>query len=387
MHLWLSFTVGLMLFAAGCDDSGTETAAFTTAEVRIAPLIDSVLATGRVQTLKSVDVSSQLSGRIDDVYVDFNDIVAKGDPLARIDQIRFQSRVEELSAALAVARAEVASADAALAGARARFEEDERDYQRKVGLAKKGSVSDSELSRAKAVKLQSESTLQTLAASKEVKTAYIAAATASLRQAQIDLDRTIIRAPISGVVINRSIEPGQTVAVSLSAPELFIIANDLREIEVHASVDEADVGKVQVGQKVSFTVDAYPRRRFDGSVRQIRKTPQISQNVVSYFVVIQASNPEELMLPGMTALVEIVISRQEQVLQVPNAALRFEMPAASRSGGTDQLDGIEPSVWMVDGNGDYLRQRLEIGYSDGEFSEVRSGPLTAGDEVIVGYRR
>ena len=387
MHLWLSFTVGLMLFAAGCDDSGTKTAAFTTAEVRIAPLIDSVLATGRVQTLKSVDVSSQLSGRIDDVYVDFNDIVAKGDPLARIDQIRFQSRVEELSAALAVARAEVASADAALAGARARFEEDERDYQRKVGLAKKGSVSDSELSRAKAVKLQSESTLQTLAASKEVKTAYIAAATASLRQAQIDLDRTIIRAPISGVVINRSIEPGQTVAVSLSAPELFIIANDLREIEVHASVDEADVGKVQVGQKVSFTVDAYPRRRFQGSVRQIRKTPQISQNVVSYFVVIQASNPEELMLPGMTALVEIVISRQEQVLQVPNAALRFEMPVASRSGGADQFDGIEPSVWIVDGNGDYLRQVLEVGYSDGEFSEVLSGPLAAGDEVIVGYRR
>jgi HlyD family secretion protein len=387
MRLWLSFTVGLMLFAVGCDDSGTETAAFTTAEVRVAPLIDSVLATGRVQTLKSVDVSSQLSGRIDEVYVDFNDSVAKGDPLAKIDQIRFQSRAEELSAALAVARAEVTSADAALAGARARFEEDERDYKRKVDLARKGSVSDSELSRAKAVKLQSASTLQTLAASKEVKTAYIAAATASLRQAQIDLDRTIIRAPISGVVINRSIEPGQTVAVSLSAPELFIIANDLREIEVHASVDEADVGKVQVGQKVSFTVDAYPRRRFDGSVRQIRKTPQISQNVVSYFVVIKASNPEELMLPGMTALVEIVISRQEQVLQVPNAALRFEMPVESRSAGADRFDGIEPTVWIVDGNGDYLRKRLEIGYSDGEFSEILSGALAAGDEVIVGYRR
>jgi HlyD family secretion protein len=380
--------VVLALFTVGCEESSTETRAFATAIVRVAPLIDSVLATGRVQTVQSVDVSSQLSGRIDDVYVDYNDIVAEGDPLAKLDQLRFESRTEELGAAFAVARAELSSVEAALAGARARFDEDERDYHRKVELAKKGSASDSEVSRSMTVKLQSESALRTLAASKEVGTAKIAAAAASLRQAQIDLDRTVIRAPISGVVIKRSIEPGQTVAVSLSAPELFIIANDLSQIEVHARVDEADVGKVKVGQSVMFTVDAYPERRFDGAVSQIRKAPEISQNVVSYSVVIDASNPEELMLPGMTALVEIVTAQHEQVLQVPNAALRFEMPLESQpdTTGPVALDPNSPSVWLVRGNSDFERQQLQIGYSDGEFTEIRSGTLTAGDEVIVGYR-
>lgn len=380
--------VGIALLTVGCDENFSETRTFATASVRIAPLIDSVLATGRVQTVQSVDVSSQLSGRIDDVYVDYNDIVAEGDPLAKLDQLRFQSRVEELSAALAVVRGELSSVEATLVGSQARFDEDERDYNRKVDLSGKGSVSDSEVSRAMAVKLQSESALQTLAASKEVRTATIAAAIASLRQAQIDLDRTVIRAPISGVVIKRSIEPGQTVAVSLSAPELFIIANDLRQIEVHARVDEADIGKVQVGQSVMFTVDAYPERRFDGAVSQIRKAPEISQNVVSYSVVIDASNPEELMFPGMTALIEIITAQHDQVLQVPNAALRFEMPLESQPDAADPvtLDAISPSVWLVRGNSDYEHQQLQIGYSDGEFTEIRSGTLTAGDEVIVGYR-
>lgn len=357
--------------------------------VQVAPLIDSVLATGRVQAVQSVDVSSQLSGRLDEVYVDYNDAVEEGDPLARIDQLRFESRVEELRAALAVAQAELASADAALGGAQARFAEDERDYLRKEDLARRGNVSESELSRARAVKLQSESALHTFAASKQVKTATIAAATASLRQAQIDLDRTVIRAPISGVVIKRNIEPGQTVAVSLSAPELFTIANDLRDIEVLARVDEADIGKVRVGQPVSFTVDAHPGRRFDGTVGQIRKAPEISQSVVSYSVVIDASNPDELMLPGMTAMVDIVTARQDQVLQVPNAALRFEMPVGSLSRNTDPaaLDAALPGVWVVRDDGSYERETLELGYSDGEYSEVRSGNLAAGDSVIVGYRR
>jgi len=389
MRLGCCITVFIALFTVGCDENRTETRAFATATVKIAPLVDSVLATGRVQTVKSVDVSSQLSGRIDDVYVDYNDIVAEGDPLAKLDQLRFQSRAEELSAALAVARAELSSVEAALAGAQARFDEDERDYNRKLDLGKKGSVSDSEVSRARSVKLQSESALRTLAASKEVRTATIAAAAASLRQAQIDLDRTVIRAPISGVVIKRSIEPGQTVAVSLSAPELFIIANDLRQIEVHARVDEADVGKVLVGQSVTFTVDAYPGRRFEGAVSQIRKAPEISQNVVSYSVVIDASNPDELMLPGMTALVEIVTAQHEQVLQVPNAALRFEMPVEFQPASPDRadVDPVGPGVWLVRGNRIYERQQVQIGYSDGEFTEIRSGTLAAGDEVIVGYRR
>jgi HlyD family secretion protein len=379
----------MLLLGSGCSENGTEPRDIVTSPVKIGPLVDSVLATGRVQTVQSVDVSSQLSGRIDEVYVDFNDVVAEGDPLARLDQSRFLSRVEELKAALSVAQAELSSLDASLEGARARFEEDERDYKRKVELNGRGSVSDSEVSRARAIKLQSESALKTLAASREVKTATVGAAEASLRQAQIDLDRTLIRAPISGVVIKRSIEPGQTVAVSLSAPELFVIANDLREIEINAKVGEADIGKVRPDQPVRFSVDAYPGRRFDGTVRQIRKAPEISQNVVSYSVVIRAENPDELMLPGMTTLVEIETSRKDQVLQVPNAALRFEMPPESVSGDTQADDPAaqEAGVWLERGRGDFVRRSVEIGYSDGSFSEVISGDLAAGDDVAVGYRR
>ena len=346
-----------------------------------------MLATGRVHTVSSVDISSQLSGRIDEVFVDFNDIVDAGDPLARLDPQRFQSRVEELEAALAVAEAELVSLEASLAGAQAKFDEDNRDYLRKTDLSRKGSVSESAVSQARSQKLQSESALRTLAASKEIKIATISAAKASLRQAQIDLDRTTIRAPISGIVIKRSIEPGQTVAVSLSAPELFTIAADLRQIEIHARVDEADIGKVRIEQQVTFSVDAYPGQLFQGTVSQIRKAPEITQNVVVYSVVISATNPDEKMLPGMTALVEIITSRKEEVLQVPNAALRFEMPARHDSSLSEQLPAsTEPGVWVLERNDNYRWTPVDIGYTDGEFSEVRSGDLDAGDQVIVGYR-
>jgi HlyD family secretion protein len=198
----------------------------------------------------------------------------------------------------------------------------------------------------------------------------------------------MIRAPIAGMVIKRSIEPGQTVAVSLSAPELFTIANDLNEIEVHARVDEADVGKVQVGQTVAFTVDAHPGRRVDGAVSQIRKAPEISQNVVSYSVVISAPNPDQLMLPGMTALVEITTARKDQVLQVPNAALRFNMPTNASLAAPELDDPLagDALVWVRSGAG-HKPETLETGYSDGEYTEVRSGNIAAGDQVVVGYRR
>lgn len=383
------FSIGLLLVVFGCDQNKPESKPFATAAVTIAPLVDSVLATARVHTVTSVDVSSQLSGRMNEVFVDYNDQVSEGDPLARLDPLRFQSRVEELTAALAMAEAELLSVKATLEGTQAKYAEDERDYKRKTDLAAKGSVSDSDVSRALAVKLQSESALKTLAASEAIKTATIAAARASLNQAQIDLDRTVIRAPIAGVVIKRSIEPGQTVAVSLSAPELFTIANDLSAIELHARVDESDVGKVRTGQTVTFTVDAHPERKFAGAVSQIRKAPEISQNVVVYTVLIEAPNPDELMLPGMTALVEIITARKVDVLQIANAALRFEMPEASVPQDIDYtgLDPTNSGAWVVTSEGKYERVSLEIGYSDGEFSEIRSGKLAVGDQVIVGYRR
>jgi HlyD family secretion protein len=367
---------------AGCAEGAPDQRAFSSMKVRVGPLVDSVMATGRVHTVSSVNVSSQLSGRVDEVYVDFNDEVTEGQPLARLDRQRFQSRVEELKAALAVAQAELQAVVAGLQGAHAKFEEDNKDYRRKLDLLNKGSVPESEVSRAQAIRLQSQSGLRAFEASKAIKNATINAAAASLNQAEIDLGRTVIRTPIAGIVIKRSIEAGQTVATSLSAPDLFTIAHDLKDIEIHAAVDEADIGKVVTGQPVLFRVDAYPGKRFDGQVSQIRKAPEIAANVVSYAVVISAQNPQELMFPGMTALVEIVTSRKENVLQVPTAALRFEMPISQRPNETNPVGA---RVWVV-ANGTYASRELEIGYSDSNFTEVLSGDLSADEEVLIGYR-
>ena len=386
----VAHVLAVILWVSGCTEPAGEQRAFAVEELRLGPLVDSVLATGRVHAVKSVDVSSQLSGRVDEVYVDFNDVVEEGAPLARLDPQRFQSRVEELEAALAIAEAELLSVEAALKGAEARVEEDRRDYERKADLVKRGGISASGVSESKATMLQSQSTLSTLGASKAIKVATIAAARASLRQAQIDLERTTIRAPISGVLIERSIEPGQTVAVSLSAPELFTIVNDLGEIEIHARVDEADIGKVSAGQEALFSVDAHPEQRFDGVVSEICKSPEVSQGVVSYHVVVEAANPDEHMLPGMTALVEIITARKKQVLRVPNAALRFEMPNDSKSVDSESRNGANPTkpgVWIVQPLGSYRRVSLQLGYTDGEYSEVLSGDVGAGSRVVVGYRR
>lgn len=379
----------IMIFCAGlggCAKAENQQPSFTTYIVQRASLVDSVLAAGRLQTLSSVNVSSQLSGRIEQVLVDFNDTVIIGQVLAVLDQQRFESRVDELKAAKAIAEAEVNSAEAAINGAEAKLAEDRRDYQGKLALAKNGSVSKRDLERARSVMLQSESELAVLKASRDNRVAALHAAIASLRQSEIDLERTVIKSPIDGIVINRSIEPGQTVAASLEAPELFTIAHNLKEMEVYASVDEADIGKIKKGQTAKFTVDAYPGKSFAGTVRQIRKSPQISQNVVTYGVVISARNPGQLLLPGMTALVKIVSAQKADALLVPNAALRFDMPSEiSGSNGPDVVSG-EARVWLVESEGNYVPRLLSVGYSDGEYSEVISGEIQEGQTVVIGYR-
>lgn len=371
----------MLVALTACSEAETVTAGFATAKATIGPLTDSVLATGTVQTVQSVEISSQLSGRVEEVLVDYNDTVTAGQPLARLDPQRFFSRVEELKAALAVAEAELASVTASLAGAKAQHQEAERDWQRKNELAKKGTVSQSQAERAETELRQSEATLNTLDADQNTRRAAIMAARASLRQAEIDLERTTIRAPIDGIVIKRSIEPGQTVAASLEAPELFIIADELNRVEIHASVDEADIGKIGVDQAVRFNVDAFPARRFVGSVAQIRKHPQIAQNVVTYTVVIDADNPGEILLPGMTAIVEIVTARLDSVLLVPNAALRFELDPKV---AVDRPN--ERAVWILS-HGTPERVVVGVGYSDGEFTEIRAGGISEGDTLVIGHQR
>jgi len=383
--IYLNLTICLLI--SGCNKTNEQQRSFTTELIKVSPLVDSVLATGRIETTASVDVSSQQSGLIEEVFVDFNERVSEGQSLAKLDQLRFQSRVEELNAALLMAQADLESAIAAINGATAKLEQDRRDNIRKRKLWKNGSISETEVDEAKSQLIQSESSLKVLLASKNTKIAALAAATASLHQAQIDLDRTVITSPIEGVVINRNIEPGQTVAASLEAPVLFTIANDLSEIEVHAKIDEADIGKVGAGQVVWFSVDAFQGHKFEGRVRQIRKASKISQNVVTYTVVISARNPDELMLPGMTALVEIISAQKENVLQVPNAALRFQMPNTEKNEAQPSLKSNEVIVWLKGTADNYQQRKVVIGYSDDNFTEVLAGELQSGDEVITGYRQ
>jgi len=217
---------------------------------------------------------------------------------------------------------------------------------------------------------------------------------AALRQAQVDLERTFIRAPVDGIVVGRSVDVGQTVAASLQAPTLFTIAQDLRNMQVDTNVDEADVGRVKVGQTATFTVDSFPGRTFTGEVVQIRKAPLVVQNVVTYDVVVSAKNPEQRLLPGMTANVRIVIEQKEGVLQVPNAALRFRPPGmeapererAARPGQGGGRGGGAPTgrVWVVGPDGKPAAVPLQLGIGDGTYTEVAKGEIKEGQQVIVG---
>jgi HlyD family secretion protein len=213
---------------------------------------------------------------------------------------------------------------------------------------------------------------------------------AVLEQAKVRLERTVIRSPIDGVVIGRNIDRGQTVAASLEAPTLFTIAQDLRRMEVHAKIDEADIGRIRLGQKAVFTVDSYPRRLFRGTVTQIRKSPQATKNVVVYTVLISTENPDLALLPGMTAVARIVVAEASGVLRVPNAALRFQPPAgaAQRAGADGEAgNGLPATVWTK-GEDDVLTPvGIGAGASDATATELVSGPLHEGEMLVVGQRR
>ena len=212
---------------------------------------------------------------------------------------------------------------------------------------------------------------------------------AALDQAQLDLDRTVLRAPIDGVIIKRDVNPGQTVAVSLEAKTLFTIANDLHQMEVHGKIDEADVGELKVGQAAQFTVDAYPERTFGGQVMQIRKSPEVVQNVVTYTAIISAPNPDLLLLPGMTAQLRIAVSDTDDVLKIPSQALRFRpkdaAPASARpSANTGAAASSSTTVWLLGEDGRPSPIAVRIGASDDNAAALLEGPLSEGQQIIVG---
>jgi HlyD family secretion protein len=406
---------------------------FLTAPVERGTISNVIKATGSVETVLTVEVSSQLSGRIADVFVGFNDWVKAGQPIAQLDQETFVARVNEAAAALKVAvassrmeeaaleRANVAVANAESAkklaedqttAAKARQEELERDLQRNAGLARVDSISNRELTQARAQRdigvadlrasieqinmrheaiATAEAELRMAEANIDNARAVVEQKQAELEQARVDVDRTVIRAPMDGVIIKRDVNPGQTVAVTLDAKTLFTIANDLRQMELHAKVDEADVGLLKIGQAAFFSVDAFPDRTFSGRVLQIRKAPEVSQNVVTYTAIVSASNPELLLLPGMTADLRIIISDTGEVLKVPNQALRF------RPNGQGSSEPLQPqsasaaeassTVWTVGIDGRPVPLPVKLGARDDRSTQLIAGSLAEGQHLIVGIAR
>jgi HlyD family secretion protein len=315
---------------------------YRTAKVERGPIAAVVVASGTLNATTTVQVGSQISGQVKDIYADFNTAVKKDQVIARIDPSTFELRVNQARAdldsaqsAVAVARSNQAAAQAALGQVKVNLADAQRDFERKKALVDKNYISGAELDKARTVLDSTREQLKAVDAQLKVTYAQISSAQAAvkqreslLKQAQVDLERTVIRAPVDGTVILRNVDAGQTVAASLQAPVLFTIAQDLRDMQVEAAIDEADVGRLRAGMAASFAVDAFPRRGFNGEIRQIRKSPLNVQNVVSYTVVISAANPDMALLPGMTANVRIAVDSRDNALKVPNAALRWRPAGA-----------------------------------------------------------
>ncbi len=357
-------------------DVEAEAPAFTTAAVSRGDVVSTVEATGTLEAVTTVQVGSQISGTISALHADFNSEVRKGQIIAELDASLFETQVEQAKATVVrlqadADRAKVQAADAALKLKRARE------------LFDKQLIPATDLETA-------ESTSRAADAAVKGAEAQVVQAQASLNQAQVNLSHTIIRAPIDGVVIARNVDVGQTVASSLQAPTLFVIARNLTEMRVNANIDESDIGEITPKQSVRFRVDAYPNETFTGTVSQVRLQPVVQQNVVSYVTVIDVPNPGLKLKPGMTAAVTIETGRAADVLKVPNAALQFK-PASSggartaraAGGGSTPRDDDRGAVWVLAQNRP-TRVAVRTGISDGRDTAVLEGDLSAGTPVITG---
>ncbi len=374
--------IGLIIF--NTVSSKNTNGKFTFDKITRGDLINTVSSTGTINAVSTVEVGTQVSGIIDKLYVDFNDQVRKGQLLAVLDTVLLKTSLMDAQANLEKAKAALEQATA--------------DYDRNLPLFEKALISEAEFLP---IKIQ-------------VKTqrASLTSAKASFERAQRNLKYAFIHSPINGTVIERNVEEGQTVAASLQAPVLFTIAEDLSKMEIHAQVDESDIGQIKNDQKVTFTVQAYPDKNFTGSVRQIRLQPTTVQNVVNYTVVIDAANDEKLLLPGMTATVDFIVDERKDALLVPNTALRFQpsekmmqdlfnqarkrMESAPdslknkmpRMGGQN-LGNSRPkdagAVWYLNENNKLVMAPFKAGATDGKLTEVvMSRELKEGMQVIIG---
>jgi HlyD family secretion protein len=347
-----------------------------TAEVKRGDVRRVVSTSGTVRALVTVDIGSQLSGNIGEVNVDFSSEVKKDEVLARIEPSSFETRVREGEAGVAVARANVDLQAASVQRAEANLRKAELDLGRAKELVLKRATSQAALDTAVAADESARADLAIAKANVENAKATLAQREATLDSARIDLDRTYIRSPINGVVIDKIVEVGQTVAASLQAPKLFTIAQDLNQVQIEAQVDEADIGQVSRDNPVNFTVDAYPDVKFAGTVQQIRLAPTALQNVVTYTVVIAADNPLGRLLPGMTANVEIVTGEHANVATVPNDALRFQPRGSAEALVSDNsAAGATQTASSGDDRTGRLLDRLKVdlALTPEEIDKVRSG--------------
>jgi HlyD family secretion protein len=354
---------GLLLvvwFGFGGSRARTNRAGLTTAVVDRGDIADVVGATGVLQAVTTVQVGSQVSGTIESLSADFNSVVRKGQVIARLDPSLFEARLAQAQANLVSARANLEKGKAAIDDAKRKFE-------RARQLAAENLVPQSDLDSAKA-------SYDGALAQDRANQAAVMQAAAGVNQAQVDLAHTVIATPIDGVVLARNVDVGQTVAASLQAPTLFVIAGDLTRMQVKASIDEADIGRVRAGQAVSFRVDAYPEQAFEGSVQQVRLQPITNQNVVTYDTLIAVDNPDQKLMPGMTATVSVVIQEKKGVLRVPAAALRYRPETFSERGRF---------VFVASDAGPPQPVKVKTGLSDGQFTELLEG-VAEGARVVTG---
>ncbi len=399
--LWLVAIVLVVLFVGyRCTAGGDAAPEYQTTVAEKSNVVARVSTSGSLQAVVTVDVGSQVSGRIQELYADFNSPVKKGERIAKIDPSLFEAQVVSAQANVSAARANVTRLTVAAEDAERQAKRAEEVYaQRLISETER----DTAVANARAAR-----------ASVDQGQSQLAQARAALETAMTNLRYTDIVSPTDGVVISRAVNRGQTVAASLSAPVIFTIAQDLRKMEVHTNVAESDIGRLKPGMRVSFTVDAYPGEPFRGAIRDIRNAAQVVQNVVTYDAVIDVENPDLKLKPGMTATVSIVTDRRRDVLAVPNAALRFRPESAEASapaqgagsarrdraagqGGPDGGSGRRDREDGEDGPPLVLKRTVYVlvedeprprevttGLTDGRLTEITGGELKEGESVITG---
>ncbi len=379
--------VAISAFVLWVQRSNNPAAQYQTQPVTRGSLTIIVTATGSVQPTNKVDISSELSGTIKKVFVDYNSVVKAGQVLAELDTIKLQARVKSSSAKLAAAKAKVKNVEATAI-------EKKLGYERKRTLVAKKINSPHDLEIAKAA-------YDRAVAATESAKAEVAAATADLALNKTNLKKACICSPINGVVLKRNVEPGQTVASSLQAPVLFTIAEDLTKMEVQVDVDEADVGKVKKGQRAIFTVDAYPDKKFPAVIRELHFGSEVVQGVVTYKAVLSTDNSQLLLRPGMTATAEITVKQVSGAKIIPNAALRFSPQTDKRSSdrrsflqkllpgrprrrppSSHTAVGPDRKVWVLS-NGKPKSVAVTIGVTDGRRTQIVKGNIELGQAVIV----